>query len=123
VSVEAAIELTQRCAPRPWFSEFGDALGGHDHGNLEAVIGRVWTCAWAGMIVRTWRPQSCEFGATLGGCDRARSDEFLEVVLATVPDCHFGSGSGSNPNLGQIGGLHQQQLQFPSETPRCSGWL
>jgi len=40
-------------------SEFGDALGGHDHANLEVVIERVWKC--------TWRPRWSEFGDALGG--------------------------------------------------------
>jgi len=30
------------------------------------------------------------------------------VVLATVPDRHFGSGSGSKPNRCQIGGFGRQ---------------
>jgi hypothetical protein len=31
-----------------------------------------------------------------------------QLVLATVPDRHFGSGSGSKPNRCQIGGLGRQ---------------
>jgi len=34
--------------------------------------------------------------------------ERMEVVLATVPDRHFGSGSGSKPNRCQIGGPGRQ---------------
>ena len=35
----------------------------------------------------------------------------LVVVLATVPDCRFGSGSGLEPNCRQIGGLGCQHTQ------------
>ena len=38
IHLEAEIESTQRCTRRPGSSEFGDALGGHDHVNLEAII-------------------------------------------------------------------------------------
>jgi len=37
-----------------WFSEFEDALGGHDHATLEAMIERDWSC-----ILSVW---SCELG-------------------------------------------------------------
>jgi len=57
------IEWTHRCTPRPWSSEFGDALGGCDRASLEmhleAVIERVWRC--------TWRPWSSDIGGVLGG--------------------------------------------------------
>jgi len=43
------------------------------------------------------------------------------VVLATVPDRHFGSGSGSKPNRCQIGGPGsiQQTRTVNSGTVRC----
>ena len=31
---------------RPCLSELGDACGGHNCGNLEAVIKKVWACTW-----------------------------------------------------------------------------
>jgi len=64
--LEAVIERVRRCTWRPWSSEFGEALAGHDRVNsemhLEAVIERVWRC--------TWRPWSSGFGDALGGRDR-----------------------------------------------------
>jgi hypothetical protein len=42
------------------------------------------------------------------------------VGLATVPDRHFGSGSGSEPNCCQIGGSDFQQTRtVNSGTVRC----
>jgi len=32
------------------------------------------------MFMRTWRPYLSEFRDALGGCDRARLDEYLEAV-------------------------------------------
>jgi len=49
---------------RPLSSEFGDALAGHDHVNLEAVSERV--CRY------TWRPRSCALRDALGGHDRTK---------------------------------------------------
>jgi hypothetical protein len=44
----------------------------------------------------------------------------LLVVLATVPDRHFGSGSGSEPNRCQIGGPGCQHTRtVDSGTVRC----
>ena len=50
-------------------------------------------------------------------CEQAAN---LNVVLATVPDCHFGSGSGSEPNCCQIGGpgCHHTR-SVDSGTVRC----
>jgi len=57
------MEWAQRCTPRPWSSEFGDALGDRDRASLEtyleAVIERDWRC--------TWRPWWSEIGGVLGG--------------------------------------------------------
>jgi len=39
------IELVWRYTWRQQSSEVGDALGGHDHAHLEAVIVRVWKSA------------------------------------------------------------------------------
>jgi hypothetical protein len=63
---------TGRCTWRLRSSEFGDALGGHDSANLDAVIGRGWRC--------TWGPQSSELRDASGGHDRARLKEYLEEV-------------------------------------------
>jgi len=57
---------------RPKSSEFGDALGGHDRANFQAVIQQVWRY--------TCRPRSSEFGDALGGRDRASLDKYLEAV-------------------------------------------
>jgi len=61
------------CTWRPWSSEFGDALWGHYHANLKAVIGEVWTY--------TWRRWSSEFGDALGGCDWGGLEIHLEAVI------------------------------------------
>jgi hypothetical protein len=57
--------------------ELRDTLRGRDRASLEmhweAVIERVWRC--------TWRPRLSEFGdAHVAGYDRARLEEYLEVV-------------------------------------------
>jgi len=81
--LEAVIERVWRCTGRPWSSEFGDAIGDQDWVNwemhLEAVIERVWRC--------TGRPWSSEFGdALVAGYDRARLEEYLEVVNLEAVD-------------------------------------
>jgi len=120
-------EGTQRYTPRPWSSDFGEALGGsnrsyleihleaviervwryalggHDCANFQAVIKCVWRCTWrpwscelagrnqASLEINleavtewvwrhTWRMWSTEIEDTLGGCDWARLDEYLEAV-------------------------------------------
>ena len=45
------------------WSEFGDALGGHDIGNLEAVIEQIWKY--------TWRPCESGFGELVARSHRA----------------------------------------------------
>jgi len=83
------IEWTWRCTPGSWSSDLGDALGGHDHAKLQAVIERVWRYTqrpWSSqlrdalpnrnqvslemdleaMIVGTRRPWSSESRETLG---------------------------------------------------------
>jgi len=63
VRLTMTIEWTQRYTPRPWSSDFGDALGGHDRVNSEmqweAVIEQDWRC--------TLRPWSSELRDALGG--------------------------------------------------------
>jgi len=69
---EIVIERVRRCTWRPWWSK----LAGHNRVcmeiHVEALIEQVWR--W------TWRPWSSEFGDTLGGCDWARLDNYLEAV-------------------------------------------
>jgi len=57
----------------PGSSEFGDALGGHDRANLQAVIEQVWIC--------TWRLKSSEIRDALGGQDRASLEMHLEAMM------------------------------------------
>jgi len=66
------IEGTQRCTPRSWPSEFGDAIGGHARANLQPVIERVWRY--------TRRPGLSEFGDALGGHDAAILQAVIEQV-------------------------------------------
>jgi len=50
----------------------------------------------------------------------ARGGSVVYIVLATVPDHHFGSGSGSKPNRCQIGGPGCQHTRtVNSGTVRC----
>jgi len=42
IHLRAVIEWTWRCTPKSWSTEWVDALGGHDHANLDVVIERVW---------------------------------------------------------------------------------
>jgi len=76
VRLKMTIEWTQRYTPRPWSSEFGDALAGCDWVNLEMhseiVIERVWLCPC--------RPWLCE----LGGRNRASVEMHLEAVIERV---------------------------------------
>jgi len=53
---------------RLWLTEFGDALRGHDHANLVAVIHGVWN--W------TWRPWSYE----MGGYDQLSQETSLDTM-------------------------------------------
>jgi len=104
------IKWTQRYTPRPWSSQFGDALGVLDAVNLEVVIERVWRYTWmlrscelggrirASLVIHlegvmewvsgyTCRLWWSEFGDSLGGRDRARLDEYLEAVDRRCAGC------------------------------------
>jgi len=80
VRLKMMMEWTQRYTPRPWSSEYGDALGGRDHVTAEmhseAVIERVWRC--------TWRPRSSELRDALGDCDAASLEMHLEAMTERV---------------------------------------
>jgi len=90
VHLKMTIDYTQRYPPRPWSSEFADAVGGGDREyleiHLEAMI--MWTLKpWsyvfgvrnrASLAIHyeagiervwwcTWRPWSCELGNAIGG--------------------------------------------------------
>jgi len=69
IYLESVINQDSWCTGKPWSSEFGDALAGHDCANLQAVIDRVWRC--------TWMPWSCE----LPGHNRASLEIHLEAVI------------------------------------------
>jgi len=74
---EAVIERVWRCSWRPRLSELRDTLGGRDRASLEMHLEAEieWTESC------TWRPWSSEFGdALVAGYDRARLEEYLEVV-------------------------------------------
>jgi len=74
---EAGIERVWRCTWRPRSSELGDALWGRDRVSLEMQLETEieWTQRYSP------RPWSSEFGdALVAGCDRARLEEYLEVV-------------------------------------------
>jgi len=75
--LEARIEWTQRCTPRPSSSQFGDTLGGRDRLNsemhFEAVIERVWRCSL--------RPWSSEVGDAIGDQDWVNSEMHWEAII------------------------------------------
>lgn len=49
----------------------------------------------------------------VNGVDVVDPVDVVDVVLATVPDCHFGSGSRSQPDCCQIG---DQGCQYTRST-------
>jgi len=55
IRLKMTMKCSQRYTPRLWSSKFGDALGGHERANLEAVIERVWRYTLEAMIKRVWR--------------------------------------------------------------------
>jgi len=59
--------------------ECGDALGGQDCANMEAVMEQVWRC--------TLIPCSSEFGDALGGHDGARLEGYLDAVDGWCAGC------------------------------------
>ena len=63
IHLEAMIEWTQRCTPRSWSTEFGDAPAGHD---------------------QAWRPQSSDFGDTLGCRDWASLEMHLKAMIVRI---------------------------------------
>jgi len=67
--LEMEIQWAQRFTWRSWSRQFGDALGGHERVNLQAIIERVWRC--------TWKAWSSAFGDALGGWDRVNSEDAL----------------------------------------------
>jgi len=92
VWLKMMIEWTQRYTPRPWWSRFGDALGGGNRAylemHMEAMLVRTWR-PWSSqlgdmhfkaMIVLPWRPWSSEFGDALRGRDWVRLDKWWESV-------------------------------------------
>ena len=96
--LKMTIEWTQRFTPRPWSSKFGDAHGGHDWVNLEAIIEPVWRCTWRPWSSEfrdmihleavidsvwryTWRMWSSECGDGLWGRDRASLEMQFEAVI------------------------------------------
>jgi len=103
VRLKMTIKWTQRYTPRPWSSDFGDALGGgnrayleihleaviecgwgyalggHDRANFQAVSERVWRY--------TWRPKSRDFGDALGGRDRSSLEMHLEAEMVWTQRC------------------------------------
>jgi len=83
--LETEIESTQRCTWRPESSELGDALGGHDCANWQAVVERVWRYTWrprSSEIRRcTCRPWLIEFRDALWGCDQASLEMHLQAMI------------------------------------------
>jgi len=77
VCLKMTIKWTQRYTPRPWLSEFGDAMGDWDWLNSEmhweAVIEWVWRC--------TWRPRLSELRDALWGHDQASVEMQLETKI------------------------------------------
>jgi len=61
------------CTAMPWSSKSWDALGDHDHANVEAIIERVW--------INTGRSWWNELGDALGGRNRVSSEMQLEAII------------------------------------------
>jgi hypothetical protein len=76
VCLKLTIEWTQRYTPRPWSSKFRHAIGDWQWVNSEmyweAVIKQVCRC--------TGRPWLSEIGDALTGYDRARLEEYLDMI-------------------------------------------
>jgi len=89
------IEWTQRYTPRPWLSEFGDAIGDRDGVNSEmhweAVIEWVWRCTLRAVIEQvcrcTLRPWSSEFGGAIGDWDWVNSEIYWDAMIERVWRC------------------------------------
>ena len=113
VWLKTTIEWSQGYIPRPWLSEFGDAIGDGETVNTEmlweAMIMRVWRCTlrqwlsefgdalWGrdrmslkrhleAVIVRTSRLWSSKFGDALGGSERVNSELHSELWLSEFWD-------------------------------------
>jgi len=70
------MEWTQRCTWRPWSSEFGDALWGHNQASLEMQFETEIECTQR-CTGRLW---SSEFGDAIGDRDWVNSEMHWEAV-------------------------------------------
>jgi len=80
---EAEIKWTQRYTPRPWSSEFGDALWGRDRARLEMQLETniEWTQRCTG------RPWSSKLGDAIGDRDWVNSEMHWEALIERVWTC------------------------------------
>jgi len=101
------IMWTPRYTWGPWWPKFEDALGGHDHVNLEAVIKQLWRCTgrwWSCLLgVRNgWSPENqlaavTVWTQTYTGCKRW-------INIGGVP--RGGLSGGGRCGGPRIGGRH-----------------
>ena len=113
IHLEAVIECVCKWTWRPSLREDGI--------HFEAMVDRVWRY--------TWRPSSCQFGDTLGGCDRAGLEMLLEALFEGVWRCtcrpwsseiggvHWGCPLGG----GSLGGRHDGSLDSNHQLIRICG--
>jgi len=111
---------TQRYTPRPWSSEFGDALGGHDRVSLEMHLEA--EVEWTQRC--TLRPWSSEFRDALGGRDRVNWELHLEAVMERVWRCTW--RPRSSQLRAALGGRDRVRLEMHLEAEidrvwRCTG--
>jgi len=83
VRLKITLEWTHWSTPRPWSSQFGDAIADLDWVNSEmhcgAVMEWVWRCAW--------RPRSSELRDALRGGDRGSLEMHLEAEVKWTQWC------------------------------------
>jgi len=107
VSLKMTIERTQRYTPRPWPSEFGDAIEDRDRVKSdmlwETVIERVGRC--------TLRPPSGEFGDAIGYRNGGNSELPWEAVIEGVWTCTWRPGSSELRNA--LEGCGRATLDMP----------
>jgi len=111
---------TQGYTPRPWSSEFGDALGGRDRVSLEMHLEA--EVEWTQRC--TLRPWSSEFRDALGGRDRVNWELHLEAVIERVWRCTW--RPRSSELRAALGGRDRASLEMYLEAEidrvwRCTG--
>jgi len=89
--LEVMIKRVWRCTLRRWPSEFGYVLGddyrAYSEIHWHPIIERVSRCTWRPGLGKLLRKSRVNLEIHFGGCDRARLDEYLEVVDGRSAEC------------------------------------